>query len=221
MIISLFGPPLSGKGTHIKSLARESGYSVLSSGALLREEAAKNTERGQRINFAMTAGNLVHMDDLFAVLEDAFRTYNTSKGLLLDGIPRRVEEFNRFQEMLGRNRTGNGKIDGIIVLNVDEDELYTRLYKRREMHISEGKQPREDDTPQALQRRLQAFKEETLPVLDVAGTANVPVIEINGNQDIGTVKQLVLDAFQSLTGHQGCVQTLARSPTNLEHYRAE
>ena len=119
--IVLLGPPGSGKGTQGEKLSEELGYTRLSTGDMLREAVRNQTELGKKAKEFMDAGALVPNDLIIGLMKEKIAASNG--GVILDGFPRTVEQADALAEQLD--------VDLALNLDVDDDELITRLTKRR------------------------------------------------------------------------------------------
>ena len=87
------------KGTQCEKIVEEYGYTHLSSGDLLRAEVKSGSERGQMLNEMMEKGQLVPNDIVLDMIKDAMlASIDTSKGFLIDGYPRAVDQGIAFEE---------------------------------------------------------------------------------------------------------------------------
>ena len=178
----LFGPPGSGKGTQASLLSRERGASHISTGDTLRDAVARKTEVGLRAKSYMDKGELVPDDVVIAIAKEKLASVG-EKGFVLDGFPRTIPQAQALDEALadlGR------PLEGVINLQVDEDELVRRLSGRRvcpscgEPYHIDSKQSkaegvcdtcgaalvhRDDDKPEAIRNRLRVYDSQTAPVL--------------------------------------------------------
>lgn len=185
MNIVIFGPPLAGKGTHTKFIQDKFGMDVVSTGAMLREHIKNGTFLGQKIKPIMDAGQLIDVDDVMGVIEEAFFETSPDKGVIFDGTPRRLEEFFKLMAIL---QSDGETIDKIIVLDVPEDELFRRMEKRKAETIATGKEPRSDDDPDVLKDRLIKYRDESFPVIEAAKQFGIEVVVIQGDKDISLVQ---------------------------------
>ena len=76
MRIVLFGPPGSGKGTQAKSIEEECGFPHISTGEMLREAAAQETELGRKARGYMEAGKLVPDEIMISIVENRLEDGN-------------------------------------------------------------------------------------------------------------------------------------------------
>ncbi len=178
----LFGPPGAGKGTQAQLLSDELKVSHISSGDLFRHNLRENTPLGLRAAEYMKQGLLVPDEVTIDIVLDKVLSLNKEEGFILDGFPRNIHQGEVLEEALqGRSRS----LDSVVYIDVPEDELRRRLegrYSCRECqapHTVEagadlGKcqrcggelYQRDDDTPEAIRKRIEVYREETLPVLE-------------------------------------------------------
>lgn len=98
-IIFIVGGPGSGKGTQCERIAKEFGYTHLSSGDLLRDEVKSGSDRGQKLNDMMQKGILVSNEIVLDMIRDAIiKHIDSSKGFLIDGYPRQVDQGIAFEK---------------------------------------------------------------------------------------------------------------------------
>lgn len=152
----VFGAPGSGKGTQSARLINEYGLYHISTGDLLRGHIARGTELGKIADSYISKGNLIPDDLMIQILSDELDTNKeTAKGVIFDGFPRTLTQAAALNEMLGKR---NAKIDAVIGLEVDDEELIDRLLKRGE---SSG---RSDDNLETIKSRLEVYHSQTLPL---------------------------------------------------------
>jgi adenylate kinase len=95
------GGPGSGKGTQCEKISKKYGYTHLSSGDLLREEVKSGSERGKQLNELMQKGILVSNQIVLDMIKEAMlKNVNTSKGFLIDGYPREIDQGLEFEKQV-------------------------------------------------------------------------------------------------------------------------
>lgn len=100
-VIFIVGGPGSGKGTQCEKIMEKYGFTHLSTGDLLRAEAHSGSERGRMLNELMKKGQLVSDQTILDMLKEAMmEKASTSKGFLIDGYPRAVEQGIEFEKQV-------------------------------------------------------------------------------------------------------------------------
>ena len=100
-VIFVVGGPGSGKGTQCEKIVKKYGYTHLSSGDLLRAEVQSGSERGKHLNELMQQGILVSNQLVLDMIKDAMLAkVKTSKGFLIDGYPRQVDQGIEFEKQV-------------------------------------------------------------------------------------------------------------------------
>lgn len=160
MNIILFGPPGAGKGTQAGFLVKEFGIVQLSTGDMLRAAIAEGTDLGQRAKVVVDAGQLVADGIMVGIIAERIDQPDCAQGFILDGFPRTVAQAEALDGML---RDKGQRLDAVIEIQVDESILFDRIEKR----VSEmlPAQRRTDDNSDTLRKRLQIYREQTVPVL--------------------------------------------------------
>ena len=100
--IILIGPPGSGKGTHAPKLVDKLGAPQLSTGDMLRAAVAAGSEVGQKAKAVMEAGGLVGDDIVVGIIRDRIEESDCSKGFILDGFPRTVDQAKMLDAFVAR-----------------------------------------------------------------------------------------------------------------------
>jgi adenylate kinase len=193
-IILLMGAPGSGKGTQSSLLESQFGFTCISTGAMLRQEATQDTPAGFRLRQTMVSGELVDDATVCGAVATQIKTlaaqsYGEKANLIIDGFPRTVDQAKCLDRLLGELG-----MPGPLVLHLDvpHDVLLCRLARRRQCAVcgaiySLASGPavselsagggrcridggalveRDDDSEGVVERRLVAYSTSTLPVLD-------------------------------------------------------
>jgi len=156
--ILIFGPPGSGKGTQSVRLAGKFNLTHLSTGDMLRAEIAAGTELGQKMSSIMSKGELVPDEVVIEMIANKIDSAKETSGFLFDGFPRTVEQTVALEKMLNER---DMKIDTMMVLEVEHDELVKRLVLRAD----QSGRP-DDKDPSVIENRIDVYKEKTEPIIN-------------------------------------------------------
>jgi len=154
----IFGPPGSGKGTQAVRLAEKFNLLHLSTGDMLRAEISAGTELGKKMSLIMSKGELVPDEVVIEMIAHKIDASKGTSGFLFDGFPRTVAQTISLEKML--NERGM-KIDQMLGLDVDHDELVKRLIARAEL----SGRP-DDKDPAVIENRISVYNEKTLPIIE-------------------------------------------------------
>ena len=186
----IFGPPGSGKGTQSVRLAEKFNLTHLSTGDMLRAEIAAGTELGNRMNSIMSKGELVPDEDVIELIARKIDSTKGTAGFLFDGFPRTVEQTIALEEMLEERKM---RINSMLVLEVEHDELVKRLVLRAE----QSSRP-DDRDPSVIENRIDVYKAKTEPIIDYCRQRGIyqPVDGMGSIEDIfgrlsGYMKKLI------------------------------
>ena len=152
----LFGPPGAGKGTQSENLISKYGLVHLSTGDILRSEIERGTALGKKAKEIMDKGELVSDEIVIGMIESKLDDNANAKGFIFDGFPRTTAQAIALDDLLQKKGTG---ISGMLALEVDDEELTTRLLKRGE---SSGRA--DDRNEEVIRRRIQEYNNKTLPL---------------------------------------------------------
>ncbi|MDE6292598.1 MAG: nucleoside monophosphate kinase, partial [Bacilli bacterium] len=90
--IIFIAPPAAGKGTQSDLLVKKYGFAHISTGDLLRNEVAEQTELGCEIAENMQKGILISNEIVSALLKKRLSAKDSEAGYILDGYPRKHEQ---------------------------------------------------------------------------------------------------------------------------------
>jgi len=176
----IFGPPGSGKGTQSVRLAEKFNLLHLSTGDMLRAEITAGTELGKKMSLIMSKGELVPDEVVIEMIAYNIDHSKGTAGFLFDGFPRTVAQTISLEKML--NDRGM-KIDQMLVLDVDHNELVKRLIARAEL----SGRP-DDKDPVVIENRIDVYKEKTEPIINYCSKKGLyqPVNGMGSIDDIFT-----------------------------------
>jgi adenylate kinase len=205
----LLGKQGAGKGTQAARLAERYGIAHVSTGELFRAAAAAGTPAGREAEEYMNRGDLVPDDLTLRIVEERFTEDGLAgRGFVLDGFPRTLAQAEKLEEVLdGR------PLDLVINLDVPTEIVLDRIAGRRvcencgtTYHVSAPPKndwtcdvcggrvvQREDDTEEAVMRRLELYEKETVPIIDFyRRLGKLVVVDGTGSSD---------EVFQRLVQH--------------------
>jgi adenylate kinase len=154
----ILGPPGAGKGTQATRLGQHYGIPAISTGDIFRSNIAQQTDLGRQVKAVLDSGGYVSDEITNAMVRDRLAQPDVADGFLLDGYPRtsaQVAELDRMLEASG------SRLDVVVELTVDEEEVVTRLLRRAQ---TDG---RSDDTEDVIRRRQHIYAQETAPLTEV------------------------------------------------------
>jgi adenylate kinase len=182
----LMGPPGAGKGTQAKVVATHFGVPAISTGDIFRANVAGRTPLGLEAQRYMEAGEYVPDEVTNAMVRDRLGLADASPGFLLDGYPRTLAQVDELDEMLVDLGV---KLDAVVALVVDQEELVFRLLQRAHM---EG---RADDTEDVIRRRQEVYAEQTEPLITVYRDRGL-LVEIDGMGEIDAVTHRIFNELE-------------------------
>ncbi|MCB0565977.1 MAG: adenylate kinase [Phaeodactylibacter sp.] len=176
--VILFGPPGSGKGTQAARLVDQYGLLHISTGDLFRAEMGNNTPLGRQAKDYIEKGELVPDEVTVGMLENRIDEFPNVPGYLLDGFPRTVAQA---EALVGLLRARDQEVGALIALDVEEQELISRLLLRGQ---SSGRSDDQDES--IIRNRLSVYRQETEPVYNFFN-ARGQAFTVNG---MGSVEEI-------------------------------
>lgn len=200
----LLGPPGAGKGTQAVKIVEKYNIPHISTGDIFRENIKNGTELGKKAQEYMNKGELVPDELVIDLATDRLLADDCRNGFLLDGFPRTVYQAEKLDEFLEAH---GQKLDTVIDIEVEKEELVTRITGRRVckacgasfhvVNIPPKKEgicdlcggelfQRADDTVDAVETRVVEYNEKTKPLVDYYTKAG-NVVTIDGALPLDTV----------------------------------
>lgn len=166
MKILLIGPQGSGKSTQASLLAEFLNLPKISTGDIFRELAKEDSEEGKQIRQVMNEGRLIDDIETAKIVKQRLQKDDVKNGYILDGYPRNLVQKELFDP----------KVERVFYLEVPDGEVIKRLSARG----------REDDSQEAIKKRLDLYHEQTKPLLEYYQGQGV-LVEIDG---IGSIEKI-------------------------------
>jgi adenylate kinase len=216
----LVGPPGAGKGTQAQFIAEYVGVPKISTGDIFRANVSQGTPLGLEAKEYMDRGDLVPDGVTIEMVRNRLAEPDAVTGFLLDGFPRTVPQAEVLDDIL--RETADTKLDVVLELVVDDDEVIRRLSGRRtcrtcnhiwHVDFDPPKAPgvcdldggelfqRDDDKAETIANRLQVYAEQTAPLVAYyAGRGMLVGIDATGPVDDVTVR--AIDALRSFSANE-------------------
>jgi len=183
MNLILLGPPGAGKGTQAQRIVERYPIPQISTGDILRAAVKEGTPLGMKAKEFMDQGQLVPDEIVIGIIEERLRAKDCDPGFVLDGFPRTIPQAEALEPILMKMEK---KIDHVINIEVDSEELVRRLTGRRTckncgamFHLlfqppkKEGMcdrcgaalYQRADDKEETIRTRLKEYEKQTAPLI--------------------------------------------------------
>jgi len=179
MRVILLGGPGAGKGTQSSFIAEKYQIPKISTGDMLREAIRAETDIGHQAKLLMDKGELVPDDMIIGLVKERIAEADCKSGFLLDGFPRTIGQAEALIQ-------GGIRIDSVIEIEVDDEEIVTRISGRR-VHAESGRtyhvlfdkpekeglddvtgeplEQRPDDEEITVRKRLAIYHKQTEPLI--------------------------------------------------------
>jgi adenylate kinase len=219
LVLLLFGPPGSGKGTQAGRISSWLRIPAISTGDMLREEIKAGTELGNAAQSIMASGGLVGDDLVNQMLAGRVSSPDSAHGFLLDGYPRTVEQAEYLDRLLAKRHYPSPVV---LHLDVPLDALVGRLTSRRQcpkcrriynlLHqpprspgvCDDDGTPlitRKDDSEDVVTERIRTYDEVTRPVLAYYQDRNYH--QIRGDRSPGYIFEEITGILEPIVGKNG------------------
>ena len=189
MNLLVLGPQGSGKGTQAKRISAAHGIPHVSTGDMFRAAVAAGTELGRRVEPILASGDLVPDDLTVALIRERLSEQDARDGFVLDGFPRNLAQAEALDAMLAE--IGRG-LDAVLFFDLSDELAVERIRGRA---LDEG---REDDSPDAIARRLAIYHEQTELVVERYRATGklVPLHAARSIEEVSTEIEAALDLLE-------------------------
>jgi adenylate kinase len=187
----------AGKGTVGKLVAEDFNLKVFETGAELRKLAQEDSELGKKVKSIIEAGHLVPNEVVMEIVENFMNNLKPNENVLFDGIPRKVEQAESLNNLLNKH----GRTYKAVLIEIAEEtalrrlttrkickdckEVYPAVYTKETCEKCDGPLiTRSDDNPESIKTRIEAFKKETVPAIEIYKDK---LVKINGEPTIQEV----------------------------------
>jgi adenylate kinase len=190
MNILLLGPQGSGKGTQAKLISQTYGIPHIATGDMIREIKELDTPEGRELKAVYDAGELVNDDLMIRLIASRLDRGDTIPGFVIDGFPRTMPQAEALDELL---RDLGRDLDIVFEFQApDRDVLLQRMLKRA------AEESRSDDTPEAIQRRLELYEQETAPLTEYYRSTRGNVVGIHADRPVEQVFAEIREALDQV-----------------------
>jgi len=208
MRVILLGAPGAGKGTQAQTICNQFNIPQISTGDMLRAAVKAESELGLKIKGLMASGGLVSDDIIIELVKERIAQPDCSNGFLFDGFPRTIPQAEAMVEQ-------GVKIDSVVEIDVADDVIVKRISGRRVhegsgrvYHVEhnppavEGKDDvtgemlvqRQDDCEETVRKRLNVYREQTLPLVDFYKSINdVNYVYVDGEGAVDAISKSIIE----------------------------
>jgi adenylate kinase len=194
MNILLLGPQGSGKGTQAKLISKTYGIPQIATGDMIREMKELPNDLGRELKEIYDRGDLVGDELMIRLIDSRLDRGDTLPGFVLDGFPRTMAQAEALDELLrGLGRT----IDVVFEFQVAERAmLLERMLKRA------AEEDRSDDTPEAIQRRLELYDQQTAPLSEYYRSTRGNVVGLHAARPIDEVFAEIRETLEQVAARR-------------------
>ena len=210
MKIIMLGAPGAGKGTQAKMIAEKYSIPHISTGDIFRANIKNGTELGKKAKSYMDKGQLVPDELTLDLIMDRFKQDDCKNGYVLDGFPRTIPQAEALDTAL---KAKGEKVDFAIDVDVPDENIVKRMGGRRACvgcgatyHVvysptkvegvcdkcGEELIVRDDDKPETVLNRLEAYHNQTQPLIDYYNEQGI-LKSVDGTVDMKDVFNAIVD----------------------------
>lgn len=182
----LFGPPGAGKGTQAARLVEKYHLVHLSTGDIFRSNIKEGTALGQLAKSYIDQGALVPDEVTIGMLEAEVNSNANAKGFIFDGFPRTTAQAKALDAFLNSKGT---EVSSMLALEVDENELITRLLERGK---SSGRA--DDQDAGIIKNRIRVYETETAVLKTYYANQN----KFFGIEGVGSIESITLGLCKAI-----------------------
>ena len=194
MNILVLGPQGSGKGTQANRIKATYGIPHIATGDMIREMKELPTGLGRELKEVYDRGDLVSDELMIRLIRDRLSRGDTVAGFVLDGFPRTLPQAEALDSLL---RELGRSLDVVFDFQVpDRETLLQRMLGRA---AEEG---RSDDTPEAIQRRLELYERETAPLVEYYRSCHCNVVGIHADRRVDEVFHEIEQSLEEVQRHR-------------------
>ena len=215
MNIILMGPPGAGKGTQSEKILAKYNIPNISTGDMFREAIKNQTKLGMEAQSYINSGKLVPDEVTIGLVKERLSQPDCANGYLLDGFPRTIpqaEALEKLSQEIAR------PVEIVVNITANKDVLVERISQRRvcpscgnSYHLTFKKPQvenvcdgcgasliqRKDDTIESLNVRLDAYENQTKPLVDFYSEKGL-CKEVDGLQSIDDVFKNIQDILDEV-----------------------
>ena len=192
--VLVLGPQGSGKGTQAKRIKDTYGIPHIATGDMIREMKELPTELGRELKVVYDRGDLVSDELMIRLIRDRLSRGDTLGGFVLDGFPRTMPQAESLDALLHALDRG---LDVVFEFQVpDRKVLLQRLLGRA------AEERRSDDTPEAIERRLELYDRETAPLVEYYRSHQANVVGVHADRTVDEVFREIEDALAESQRHR-------------------
>jgi len=218
MRMILLGAPGAGKGTQAQFICDKYEIPQISTGDMLRAAVKAGSPLGLKVKEVMASGGLVSDETIIELIQERIQNQDCQNGFLFDGFPRTIPQAEALKKQ-------NIQIEAVVEINVDDEEIVSRLSGRR-VHEASGRiyhtrfsppavagkddetgdplVQREDDKEETIRKRLDVYHSQTSPLIEYysswseKGEDNSPkYVKVNGVGEMSQIKDQIVKGLDA------------------------